>query len=188
MKKWVIILLIVALSSGLYLYYNNNWQQKLDQLAQFEEQMNQPLKAEKNIEVELDDETSEKTAEIPIVSPFKSELKLQELQKKAVEDQPKPDLAQKENKEVPKVENKRPPLKLLGILRTDQRSLVTMIAAKEIKRLTVGEQIGRFELVEINKNNVVLKSDENSFTFWLGSRPQGEEKINQAQGQGGNQN
>ncbi|MGM0502167.1 MAG: hypothetical protein ACQERJ_06525 [Bacillota bacterium] len=185
MKKWVVILLIVALSSGLYLYYSNNWQHKLDQLAQFEEQMNQPLQIEEKVEVELSDSTNKEDDDIPIISPFKSELNLEDLQDDRAEKEEK-SLPEEESQQNSKSENKRPSFKLLGILSTDTRTLVTMVAGNEIKRLTVGEEIKGFKLVEINKNNVVLKIDNKKFTFWLGSRPQGEEAVNQVQG--GNQN
>ena len=163
----------------MYFYYNNNWQQKREQIAQFKTKINQPLEIEEEVEIELERLTKEKEQEVEISSPFKSELKLEEVTE---------DLKQQEsNSESGREETKvsRPDFKLLGILRNDERALVTVRTAQEIERLTFGEVIDGFKLVEINKNNVVFKKGR-SFTFWLGERPYGEKS--KIQKEGGHQN
>ncbi|MBM7555298.1 hypothetical protein [Halanaerobacter jeridensis] len=172
MKKWVIILLIIALSSGLYLYYNNNWQQKLEQLAQFKAEMDQPLTVEEEVTVQLNETTTKQKKKIRVISPFISELKLNEEQENIANEEKKSGTESQKNKEKMQAKNPRPFFKLLGILKNNNRSLVSIAVGKEIKRLTVGEEIKGFKLVEINENNVVLKKAEQRFTFWLG----GEEK------------
>lgn len=169
-------MLIIILSSGLYFNYDNNLQQKSDQLAQFEEKMNQPLNLEQEVTVELNEATKQQNKNITIRSPFNSQLKLEQLQQELVNKAQEP--IQEKEKSKKEVKIKRPPFKLLGVLRNNSQTLVTMVVAKEIKRLTLGEKIGGFSVVEININNVVLKKEEQQFTFWLGQKPQGAEISN----------
>ncbi|MFO7819036.1 MAG: hypothetical protein R6V17_02260 [Halanaerobacter sp.] len=177
MKKWIIILLMILLSSGLYLYYNNNWQQKSEQIAQFKTETDQTVEIEEEVEVELDRLTEEKDKEeITIISPFKSELQLEELEQEDREEES----SSKEETSEKETEISRPNYKLLGILRIDKRALVTVKTPQGIERLTLGEVIDGFKLVEINKNNVVFEK-ERSFTFWLGDRAENE-------AEGGHQN
>ena len=172
------------MSSGLYFYYQNNWQQKSDQLAQFEEKMNQPLKVAQEVRVQLDETTKQKNKEISIRSPFESQLKFEQLQQEIVKQEQ--ESSTKEETTAEATQTIRPSFKLLGILRNNGRTLVTMAAGEEIKRLTLEQEIKGFSVVEVNINNVVLQKEQQQFKFWLGQQPQDETIINQVQG--GNQN
>ena len=184
MKKWIIILLIIILSSGLYLYQHNNWQHKLKQLDQFKQEINQPLKISKEVELNLVEEKDKSEQKIVIKSPFQSDLKLKELEQSV--GQKNKEATAKETDKQESMEVSRPSFELLGILKNNNEVLVTIIVDNQIKRLTTGDKVNGYKLINININNVVFNRANQKFSFWLGNNSN--PNIINSKNEGGNSN
>ncbi|MGM0370436.1 MAG: hypothetical protein ACQEP9_08445 [Bacillota bacterium] len=164
MKKIIIIILIIILSLGLYLYYYRSWQQKSKQINELKTEINQPIEIPNKIELEEEPEPKEEEEQIVINSPFQSDLRVVEIREENNDSDNEQD---KDNSQKKVIEVSRPAFELLGILKRDEDSLVTIKNNNQFARIKLGDKINEFELVEILKNGVVFEKKEKSFTFEL---------------------
>lgn len=165
MKKIIIISLVLILSISVYFYHQEQWQNKIREVEELKQEINQSIKVTDPGEIVDETEPKKKDEKIAITSPFDSDLKVVEVQEEEEsqsEDKPKQPQAKKK---VVKID--KPELELRGILRSGEKALVTVMINDQLQRLEKGDKVNGYQLVKVLRNKIVFEKKDKSFTFKL---------------------
>ncbi|PRX26679.1 hypothetical protein BX659_11943 [Orenia metallireducens] len=174
MRKLIILVLLVILSCGLYFHHQDNWGQKREEINAFKEKIAKGnLKESHKIKISPKNESQVSDSDVELKSPFNSKLAVA-MATKLAEDRVK---EVKNNNEVKekiekkqKIEIQRPDFDLKGIVIIGEYRRVNIEFAGDYKRLSKGQEIDRFTLVDISRNSATFKKGESYFEFRIDDR------------------
>lgn len=167
----IILILLLGLIFGLYFYHQDNWTQSREQVKQFKVRIDKVESKEvQKVETVSEDKQQITDNHVELKSPFNSKLAT-EMALELKENNNTGEVKERIEKEQ-KVEIQRPDFVLKGIVIIGEYKRVNIQAAGEYQRLSQGDMIEGFTLVNISRNSVTFKKDESYFEFRIDDRDQ----------------
>ncbi|WP_018250056.1 hypothetical protein [Orenia marismortui] len=162
MRRLIILVLSILLVISFYLYYHNQWKLRDEDLNHFKEVLAKEIIVPAEKRTEKKNDIEKKDEDIQIKSPFNSNLKLEK----------RDDFHQRSSQDSIKLgegrlEIKKPPFRLKGILKVANKELINIEFERENHRLKLGDRLDGFTLIEVLKGEVTFKKEDRSFKFKL---------------------